>query len=265
MSNSYREFDTGKVLDQLTINTVNLNDFEMCGDGLARVVLSFTGDLRGDDFRYGVSKLFGEQACAVKDSFRQLTANSVVGYVSANRQVREYDAPKDSGRYRALASNILMDRDDQTTWKLTETESGSKYLCRHGIEDLSELAQEVATRRTGVPRISAIASAEVATKEFVAFVNSEREMDYGYAVGESDGKLCILSAATQEEVLVDPKVIVAALNLMGSDDKEMGREMAMDQYSQDKSGMISYYKQAYNYAPDYVQKIIEMINQHAFA
>lgn len=260
----YREFNADALVAKLgKFQTVNVNDVEMASDGLARVIVSYTGDLKGEDFRLALSKKFSGLGMPIRHSFKQLTANSVVGWVSANREVREYDEPQEKGKYRLIASNILMDRDDQTTWELKETESGGKYLSRQGIEDLSELAGSLVIHKTGVPRIAAMASIETAETEFVAFVNQEEgEVDYGYVIGKTEkGNKIVLSAITDTEVEVEAKYVVTAIDMEKADQKVWGKELA----ASDKNAMVEYYKQAYGYAPEYVQEIIQMINQHSYA
>lgn len=260
----YREFDANSIIDKLsTLSTVNLNDYEMVGEGLARVVVSYTGDIQGEDFRAKLAEKFNGLAMPIKHSWKRLTANSVMGWISANREIREYDEVEQGKKYRALASNILMDRDDETTWQLKETESGGKYLCRQGIEDLSEIAHTLNVRKTGIPLLAAVASAEVDEREFVAFINKqEGEVDYGYVVAkEEKGIKSVLSAITQEVSEVDPVCIIHATNLMGADVKAYGKEVA----ASDKQTVIDYYKTLYRYSPEYIQEVINCINDMSFA
>lgn len=260
----YRDFDASAIVSKLNFNTVNLHDYQMLGDELARVVVSYTGDISGEEFRSRLSKMFDGLASPIRNSFRKLTPNSVLGWVSANKEIREYSEVEEGKKYRALASNILMDREDQTTWELKETESGGKYLCRQGIEDLSEIASTLFSRRVGVPLLTAIASAETAEREFVAFVNTEEaDMDYGYVVGiEENGDKEVLSAVSHEKYVINPLQVVHATNLDKEDVKAWGKEFAANG---DKSAMIEYYKKAYKHSPDYIRAVIDTINQHSFA
>jgi hypothetical protein len=265
MSRVYREFDPNDVLDKLRTKTVALTDYQMVRDNLARVVIAKTGDWTKDEFLQQVTSMFNSLAIPVRDSFKELAgSNTVVGFVYSTPDIRTFET-EDEGKYRALASNILMDTEDRTTWELKEGASG-KYLCRHGMEDLSELAQGICTRRGNSPRLSSIAiSAGVAPQEFVAWVDSdEGEVSYGYAVerDEDSGKLSVLSSTTNEVKEISEDLVVHAVHLNGEDQKMANMTLAANS---DKGNMTEYYKKLFSYAPEYVAEIIKMINQHSFA
>jgi hypothetical protein len=265
----YREFNIEEIAKKMNTSTINLNDYEMIGTSgdLARVILSYSGNMKGENLIAAVAKMFDGLATPIRNSFKQLAGHSVIGFVAANRQAKPYDEKADSGQYRAIASNILMDKDDKTTWELKEGAAG-KYLCRHGMEDLSELAHSVVNALSGVPRMHSIQSASVATREFVAFVNPEdNDMDYGYVLASNtdDGKLTVISAQSKSSVEINGNLVVAAVNLMGSDLKETGYPEMAANIEGDKSAQIEYYKKWFSFAPDYVQKLIDMIGDESVA
>ncbi len=259
----YQEgFNVDAILSRVSRNTVALHDYEMVTDTIARVVVAYTGDDKGDVFLANLTKLMNGLAQPVRNSFRRLTPNSVVGFVAANRETRVYDQDQDLNKYRAVTANILMDRDDSSMWEMKEGAAGT-YLCRQGVEDLSELTASLVSRRTGVPRLSAVAMATVAPKELVAYVDPQsHEIDYGLVVSSADGKVTLVSAATQEPVEANAKLVVHAAYLDDAEQKCLGIETAD---AGDKSKMVEYYRKAYPYAPEYVSALIEMINKHAFA
>ncbi len=264
MSTPYREFDPNSVLDKLQTKSVALNDYDLVNDNLARVVLAYTGDWTKDEFLQKVTAMFDSHAVPVRDSFKRLTDNSVVGFVFSQPDIRTFDK-EDENKYRPVTANVLMDRDDESTWELKEGASG-KYLCRHGMEDLSELAKGMYNKRVGYPTIRQLASeGDVAPQEFVAYVDpDEGEVSYGYAIerDKDAGTVAVLSYTTQEVQEVSDKLIIHATNLMGEDQKMANLELAANS---DKSAMEQYYKKLFNYAPDYIAEIMKMINQHAFA
>ena len=262
MSRVYREFDPNDVIDKLTTKAVAVNDYELINDNLARVVFAFTGDWTKEQFLQKVTAMFDSHAVPVRDSFKKLTDNAVVGFVFAQPDVRTFDK-EDENKYRPITANVLMDTEDKSTWELKEGASG-KYLCRHGMEDLSELARGLYNKRVGYPTIRQLASeGDVAPQEFVAFVDpDEGEVSYGYALERSEGKVSVLSAVTQQVQEVDEKLIIHATNLMGEDQKMANLELAANS---DKSAMEQYYRKLYNYAPEYIAEIMKMISQHSFA
>jgi hypothetical protein len=258
----YREFDPNDILDKLRTKTVALNDYEMINDNLARIVVSYTGDWPKEEFLQQITAMFDSHAVPVRDSFKKLTDNAVVGFVFATPDVRPFE-DDEVKKYRVVAGNILMDQEDSTTWELKQGASG-KYLCRHGSEDLSVLAQGMARKLPTRPRMGNIAlTAGVAVKEFIAYVDpDEGEVQYGYAVERDNDTIAVLSATTQQTVEISEKLVVHATHLMGQDEKMNNMELAGNS---DKTSMEQYYRKLYSYAPEYVSEIIKMINEHAFA
>jgi hypothetical protein len=158
-----------------------------------------------------------------------------------------------------------MDTADETTWELKEGASG-KYLCRHGMEDLSKLAKGIYHKRSNYPCVANLAiSAGVAPKEFAAWVDpDEGEVSYGYVVERDDEArtLTVLSNASSETKEIPESLIVHAVNLMGEDEKMANIALAANS---DKTAVEKYYRQLFSYAPDYVAEIIKMVNDHSFA
>lgn len=257
-----------KVADQIAASfasrqTVSLADYEMLDERTVRVILSTSGAFDRESLQAKTAELFKGLATPVRNSFRRLTDNSVVGFVVGVRTVRDYDAAVDGTKYRAIASNILMDKGDSSTWELREGASGD-YLCRTGIEDLSELAQTIYVRRVGVPALASVAVAAVQPKEFAAFVDVEAgEMDYGF-VTASDGDTLSVVSSTSRKVCTVPTACVVQAAHMADDEQPVvaGIEAAA---LNDAQTMIDYYTKAYGYAPEYLAKVIEIINQHAAA
>lgn len=260
-SQNYREFNLDRAVARVRLNTVNLHDYRMVNDEVARVVVSYTGNPTPAELFHSMSGMFKGLASPVRNSFRKLTESSAVGFVCSNREVRQYDAA-DSTKYRVLASNMLMDNDDESLWSLHEGASGA-YLTRKGNEDLSELVHASMHRRSGTPMLSSVLSAVVADREFVAFVNPvTASMDYGYVVDRGDESLAVLSVESKEVAKVDPQLVVHSAALMGSDEEVYGHRLVA---AADKQSMVDYYTKAYGHAPEYLAKLIDLINQHAFA
>jgi hypothetical protein len=257
----YREFDVSSAFAKVNLNTVGLHDFKMINDEMARVVVTHTGDHTKDTFRTAIAHLFQGVASPLANSFKQLTPNSSIGFITANKEVRTYDNA-DSIKYRVVASNILMDSEDESLWEMKEGASG-KFLARRGHEDLSELATSCISRRVGTPLLASVSVATVAPREFMAFANTqELDMDYGYVVGADTENYKVLSQLNGTVVDVPAECVVHATSLMGSDEEAFGQKVTA---GMDKEAMIEYYKKAYSYSQDYIEKIIEVINSHSFA
>lgn len=261
--NVYREFDSTAITSKLNRSTASLTDYEMINEKTAKVVIATTGQFSKDSFLQTVATMFDGLATPVRNSFKKITDHAVVGFVTSVREIRDYNESNDTLRYRAIASNILMDKDDESTWELREGASG-KYLARQGVEDLSELANRAYTRKVGVPSLASIAVASVTPQEFVAYVDStEGDMDYGFVVSRSDNELQVMASSSEELTTISYDQVVHAAHLDADELPTVkGKVLAA---ADDKAAMIDYYKQVYAFDPSYVQLIIEQIESMNYA
>lgn len=265
--NAYRNLDLVEVANKLKLFTLNLQDYKMVSPTLAKVVITMTGQAPvKEQVRASVADLFKGLASPVTASFRQLTntgsTSVLVGFVKASSEVRSMtDVNKD--KMKAMASNLLMDETDQSLWEIRKGSTG-QYLVKQGEEDLSELANSLYARKVGMPTLANVADAEACSKEFAAFIdkNSE-EVEHGYVIASEGGTTTILPYGEDEVKTIDSEQLVEVNNLDGEDVKAIGLQMATA--SMDRNAMVEYYKKAYSYSPDYIQSIIDMIDQHAFA
>lgn len=268
MKDLFRNLDLAGVANRVRTFTTNLQDYQMITPTLARVVVTLTGTMpQREELRASVAELFKGHGAPVANSFRELTQlggiRTVVGYVKASHEVRTMDDFKEK-RTKAMASNLLMDETDKSLWEIRKGASG-QYLVKQGNEDLSELAYSIKSKRTGMPMLASLAEMPTEAKEFAAFVDTKiEEVMYGYVVGHEGNKTQVIAYGETEPTLVDSDQLVEVSNLDGEDIKALGIEMAAA-VSGDKQAMIEYYRKAYQHSPEYVQKIIEMIDQHAFA
>ncbi len=270
--NQLTGFDLDRISSKLTAFRISVNDYKVVTPTLARVVLNMNGVPEDDlQVRASIANLFKNQASAVEGSFRWANRNgdvkSVVGYVKANNDVREFDPKADGNKYRAMASNLLMDQEDKTLWEIRSGSGDSKYLARQGNEDLSALVHLATNFRSVSPRLCQIASGAPVQKDFVAFVDRKtEEVRYGFAVtsATADTKGMLTVVATDDEEAVDvPEEDV--LDVYELDAEDMAKVSTAAAPGLSKEAMIAYYKKAYSYSPEYIQLIINTINQHSFA
>jgi hypothetical protein len=264
---NFRNLDIDALASKLNSFTLSVNDYEMVSPTLARVMISYTGETprMHEETRAGIAKLFDGHATPVAESFRKVCAGVITGFVKASREVREFDPESvTAGKMKEMAANLLMDKSDETLWEKRSGASGD-YLIRQGEEDLSQLVHLAMHRQAGQPTFAALASMPAESKEFAAFVSPEsEEVEHGYVVASADNKMTVIPFGAEEAVEVQTANLVEVIHMDGEDMRALGTEMAAEVAS-DKSAMIEYYRKAYGYAPDYVQKIIDMINQHSFA
>ncbi len=264
-------FDLDRISSRLTAFRVSVNDYTMVTPTLARVVLNMNGVPEdGTQMRIAIANLFKQQASAVEGSFRWASRSgdvkAVVGYVKANNDVREFDPKAGGDKYRAMASNLLMDTEDKTLWEVRSGSGDSKYLARQGNEDLSSLVHLATSFRSVSPRLSQTASGVPAQKDFVAFVDrNTEEVRYGFAVtsatAQTQGVLTVVATDDEEPLDVPEEDVLDVYEM----DEEDAAHIATAASGLSKEAMIAYYKKAYSYSPSYIQEIIKMIDQHSFA
>lgn len=267
------KLDTDKMLAKFRskIDSVvaTLVDYQMITPELARVVITTNTDRETPEAcRNAVSKMFNNEASVVEGSFRQLKSQSLptfVGFIYANVAVREY-TKEAVAKMQVMASNLLMDKSDETIWQLRTSASGEKYLCRTGNEDLKSLVEANVTvkgRTMNVASLNSVISMGAEVGEYASFVNPETaEINYGYVIEASEESVRVLVRGMKEtsEVVVPTDLLVEVANPENSDKQE---EVAAPEGG-DKAAMKAYYKQLYSYSPEYYAKIEQIINQHSF-
>lgn len=272
----YRHADLASIANRINLFNVTVQDYKMVTPTLARVVLSWTGSQPDrSEVVAGISALFNGLASPVEASFRNLQntgpVNVTIGFVKANREVKDYttEIAADKTRFKAMASNLLMDREDESLWEV-KSSGTSKYLVKQGNEDLSELVHLARTHRGTLPTLAQIASVPAETQEFAAYVDKQtQEVMHGYVVESSIVKgrqrVKVLSVEGNGEVdTVDEDQLVEVVQLDGKDQEAAKLKMSAE-VAADRGAMVSYYTKMFGYAPDYLKKVIEIIDSHSFA
>lgn len=271
--NAFRNFDIDRVTAKISTFSLNVHDYQMVSPSLARVVLSYTGAMpdEAETVHNQVAALFNGEASAVVGSFSQLTRHgdikSLIGFVKASREVVPYEDKVTAGaegKFKAMASNLLMDTADNSMWEIKSGATG-KYLAKQAHADLSELVHMATASVHGLPKFAQIAHVEAAAQEFATFVdvNSEEVLS-GFVVASTEDSLKVMCFETKEVVEAHYSQLVEVVELDAVEakigDMEMTKEVAASE-----SEMVEYYRKAYGYSPEYVSKIIDMIKMHRFA
>jgi hypothetical protein len=266
---NFRNLDLDSLASRATLSgfTLNVNDYDMVTPTLARVMLTYTGNIprSQEEIRASVAQLFKGHASPVADSFRKVTEGTVAGFIKTSREVREFDSGMvTAGKMKEMAANLLMDKTDESLWEKKSGAAGD-YLVRQGNDDLSGLVHLATNKQLGQPTFAHLASMPAETKEFAAYVSTDtEEVEHGYVVASADGKMTVIPVGAEDAVEVQTAQLVEVINLDGEDAKAAGGVMAAE-VAADKGAMIEYYRKMFSYAPDYLQKIIDIIGQHAFA
>lgn len=268
-ADSFRLFNLDKVASQLSRFTVNVHDYKVIGPTVARVILSYTGSVPSqDEIRQKICAMFDGNAAPIAGSFRELTragdVKSVIGFVKTAREVKPFEEAAAVGdNYKVMASNLLMEKADGTMWEIKSGAMG-KYLAKQSNDDLRQLVHLAQNTCNGLPRFNQVASLAAMTqpKEFVAYVDlNAEEVLHGFVIESSAEKLSVLVKETGERVEVAADQLVQVQDV--SDEKIGNREMAADM--SDPNAVAEWYRTAFRYSPEYIQKIIEMIGMHSFA
>lgn len=257
------------------LSPVSINECRVVNPRVAQVVISsFNARESGETLIQALRERLGSGLSPLRASFRWLDADktAALGFIVRTPQIRDLgkEAPVTAG-FRLVASNMYLSDDDKSTWELRSTAGGS-YMVRHGDEDMSELLEASRSpSRSGAPRISTLASLAVQPQEVVAFVNatgaSTPAMDYGFCLSVRDGEYQIVSSASGNVVRVPSECVVSAHTV---DPKEVqnlyaagARKANIQASAYDKAGSVAYYQKLYSYAPDYLAKVIQEINEMA--
>ncbi len=252
------------------MQTITVTDHKIIKPGLAQVIVAFTGDMNSETMASMLTEKLGFLGAPVEHSFRPLTKDSAIGFVRANREIREFNENRDPKtgqilarvQYKVLSNNVLMDNKDRTLWEVKDG-PGGKYLARHGNENLAELI-EASTNyaRTDVPKLSRVTMAKAARGEFAAYCGLDGNMDYGFVTRASAAKTEIVSMATHRPVIV-PNQLIASLTPVGIDKEIHKQVLARVQSHDEKSKQIEYWKTLYAYDKPYADAFVTYVNNMA--
>lgn len=271
---------TNRILDGLVSRlpstvVANITDFAQYSPTLARVVVAFNAKADPDKLARAVCAAFNNEATPVPGTFRFLTGteNTAVGFVTANTQSMPYEAAN-VGSMVALAGNMLMDSTDESLWKVHTSHAGDKVLVRQGTNELTAILETAKMRVRGAIPLSHVAGF-AGVGEFAAFVHPETlTLGYGYVVaselelppGDFAGQEAVEILPMDEDgqaapsVVVPTELVIESANLNGSDRLEaVAAPVAMN-----KQALIDYYTRIYSrISPDYLQKVVNIIDNHA--
>jgi hypothetical protein len=278
MRNAFQGFDIDAAVKQINTFTLNVHDSRMMTPTLAKVILTYTGSPESkDQVHQTIARMFNGYAAAVEDSFRILDdageLKTTIGFVRANREVRPYDKDTSKGmRVVASNTNLLMDKKDESVWEVRKGASGT-YIAKQGNEDLSELVHLATVSKGGyAPKFAQTAAIPAQPKEFVAYVSTiSEEVEHGWVVSSvqaaaDTGKpahLVVVAQGLEEPMRIGLAQVIDIRHLDKADLSTVG--MKMSTAAMDKGAMVNYYRKAFSFAPDYLAKIIQQINEMSFA
>lgn len=251
--------------------SANVTEFRMVNDNVAQAIVVVSQDSKRDAIVEALTKNLENQCYPIQASFRWLEkGRSMIGFFASNQETRVLEEQEITAGYRVIATNMLMDKQDQTIWAVKEG-AGGKYLTRQGQDDLSSLIESSRiSPRGSVPRMQSVIQASANVREFVCFVNSSGNrlpsVDYGFVVARKDDQLAVATVDSRAPVNVrrDELVSVHSLNLTEAlkEVQASGKKLPVVAAS-DTGSSVEYYRKLYSYAPDYLKKVIREIEEMA--
>jgi hypothetical protein len=114
--------------------------------------------------------------------------------------------------------------------------------------------------------MASVIQASAVTKEFVAFIHDAGygipSMEYGFCLGRKGNQIEVLSSTNGEKLQVPAGAIVSAHQVALKDAHQ--RIQATKRFTAAATAAMTleeYYRTAYQYAPEYVAKIIQQIEE----
>jgi hypothetical protein len=189
-----------------------------------------------------------------------------------------------SGRYKQVAANMVIDQEDESLWSV-RSGAGGKYLARSGQVDLTAMLETARVAPTGsAPRMYQVVQASAQQHEMVAFVSEGRntaEVDVGAVLHSDAAGLRVLSSFSRNEVTVKPSHVVQAFTIPRGTAPKIPRETALRvissrqgaanrQVAADRMGPLTpqeYWKLAYDFSDGtgdaYIEKILKQVQEMA--
>jgi hypothetical protein len=250
-------------------NSINASivDYRMLTPQLAKVVVSFVvgSSVSKIQLQHALAKTLRDKGLAIESSFRIASTThgvtAVVGFVRAGSTIREYK-PETSG-FKVMASNLLMDESDTSLWQINDAPDGTRYLARHGTEDLSQLVHLAKVTSNTLPKLKMLSTVDVSVGDFVAYVNrSSLEVNHGYAICANADSVSILPVDGENETLdtISLDDVVESVDLEGEDVTTAAMQTAA---LQDPEKLKEYYSQVYSGQPEYYAKLCRIIDEAA--
>jgi hypothetical protein len=264
---------------------VAISDYQMLKDNLARVIINCSSFMDKESITAKLVARLAGKAQPILSSFQWLNREKTqaVGYVTAFREVKTVESTTMAGfRCVEQASNLYMDESDKSLWEMKEGASG-QFLARRGVDDLSSLIEQCRVApRAGQPRCSMLqasvtaSTAQQVAREMVGYCWASKFQagtDYGFVLSsEENGDLNVLSVGSDKVEVVPQSQVFATVDISDMPkptkaqaaawDRTHGKETAAER-TDSKLSIEDYYRLAYAYNPEYVQKIMLQIQDIA--
>lgn len=249
----------------ISTRTVNIVDHRMINANLAKVIIATTGEMDEEDITESLVDQFDGQGTVVKSSLRKVQDNGVtatyVGFVKSMTEVRDVTPQELQASYKSILAsnaNVLVNAEDQSIWEL-KTGAGGKYLVRKSEGDLSQIVASTVNHYAASAKLNSVQMQMPSVKSLVAYVTPEGNLDYGFVTKASTANQCVelVSKETGNTRIVSTQVMAGAYDV--EVDQDVHKIAAANISREAKDRQIEYYKALFAYAPDYMEKVIQMV------
>lgn len=260
-------------LSGVMTDTVSITDYKMVSPDVARVMISFTGKQTPSKISASIADITGNQASVIENSFRLVSDSAAVGFIRSNREIRALSKKEITAGYKSASANILMSNEDDSLWEVKSV-GGSTYLARQDTENLEDLVTAVANYKTiNAPKLQTLASVMPSRNELVAFVADTGNVDYGFVTSTGVNKVKLVASSTKKPVIASTDRIISSyeVEIDAKTNNAVRRKLthqvraAAKTDEEIKSTMTDYYIALYSYDPEYLEKVINQINETSFA
>lgn len=235
---------------------------------LFKVAVTHTKNADSKFIASAVSKSLKNSAMLVEGSLHKANipgvSNVSIGYIKANREVRLPTELELKSSYKILSSNILMSKDDSTLWELKKNKN-TTYLAKKGHDDLSELVNMVTASAHPVSGITSVVQASVIPEkyDFITFINSSGDIDHGFVLASNSEKTKVVAYNTLSATVVSNNAVLDSHEckidpLLA---KTVKRKLEADTKDGSLNDMETYYRELYQYSPEYINEIIRQIDE----
>lgn len=238
----------------------------MVSPRVAKVVVSYAGNVDCDFVQQEIARMFNGQASVVESSFRPMNCDGYAKmascFIRANREIRMPSQKELKASYRVLSSNVLMSNEDRTLWEVKKG-ANTTYLTRHSNDDLSHLLDLVTANSHPRSSVTTALSASVVPEKYdlVAFVNALGDLDVGFVMASNSESTKVVSYASKKAVIVSNASIVDSRECKIDPQlvKAVKRKVEADTKDGSISDMETYYKALYSYDTQYMQEVLDAV------
>lgn len=260
-----------------------IQDHRVVNPSCVRVVATVTdadGKFESKSCLDALRKATGHKLMPVPNSFavceQGKTRKVISGYMSLSKEViplSENQEPTDIHGFQAFSSNMFMD-DNEKLWELKAGQNGRNLILAHTESTNDEIETLMASVSSDAfssmsNALSSISHSldnnaqQIANNDFIAFVNESSELEQAIVIGELENDVLLVATASGEkEISRYTAAHVVHANQLEYTMPSMEATAGVGQTERQK--LTDYYTKLFDYNHSYRDKILAIVNGHAF-